>query len=66
MTDSLSFLGQCLFVGLVGSHLVTYFLSPYVSGVHPDWVLYAVAGFIGWSGDRLEKVRDLILEWKLK
>lgn len=64
--DSLSFLGQCLFVGLVGSHLTAYFLSQYVTGVHPDWVLYATAGIIGWSGDRLERVRDAVIEWKLK
>lgn len=64
--DSLSFLFQCLFVGLVGSHLITYFLIRYVTNVHPDWILLAVAGVIGWSGDYLERARNWAIERKLK
>lgn len=64
--DSLSFLFQCLFIGLAGSHLITYFLLMYVKGVHPEWVLLAVAGVIGWSGDYLERARNAIIERKLK
>jgi len=63
---SLSFLFQCLFVGLVGSHLITYFLLRYVTNVHPDWILLAVAGVIGWSGDYLERARNWFIERKLK